>query len=68
MHISNLNAGSLTIRIGDQETSETHAACANRHQPLIEDFASAVLAGHEPTVGGDVGLEVNRILERIYRG
>jgi hypothetical protein len=33
---------------------------------LIEDFVRAVGEGRAPTVTGEIGLEVNRLLARIY--
>ena len=39
---------------------------ANLHQPLIEDFARAVLHGRQPEVSGETGLEVQRLIEMVY--
>ena len=39
---------------------------ANLHQPLVEDFVAAVREGREPAVTGEIGLEVARVMARIY--
>jgi predicted dehydrogenase len=32
----------------------------------VEDFVAAVREGRPPAVTGEIGLEVNRVLEEIY--
>ena len=66
IHVPVLNRGSLRVVVGTQERCEEHPPHANLHQPLIEDFAGAALEGREPEVGGDVGLEVQRLIEAVY--
>lgn len=61
-----LNEGRLRVRTADGERVETHPPHANLHQPLIEDFARAVLEGSAPRVGGRTGLEVQKVLELFY--
>jgi predicted dehydrogenase len=61
-----LNEGRLCVRTSDGESTELHPPHANLHQPLIEDFADAVLEGRLPRVDGRVGQKVSEILELIY--
>jgi predicted dehydrogenase len=63
-----LNEGRLRIRTGGGERVETHAPHANLHQPLVEDFARAVVEGRPPRVDGRAGQKVSEILEQIYAG
>jgi predicted dehydrogenase len=68
IHVAVLNEGTVIIRTETGERLETHAPHPNLHQPLIEDFAAAVLEGRDPKVHGHIGLEVARIEEAIYGG
>jgi len=63
-----LNEGRLRIRTAGGEREEVHAPHANLHQPLIEDFARAVVEGGRPRVDGAAGQAVSEVLELIYRG
>ncbi len=67
IHIPVLNKGDLRITTADSERVEFHPPAENTHQPLIEDFASAVLNGHEPRVNGRTGFDVAELEEKIYR-
>jgi predicted dehydrogenase len=66
IHVPVLNRGDLTIRVGSEERRESHPPAANFHQPLIEDFANAVLLNIEPAVGGECGKEISSLIEQIY--
>ena len=66
IHIPMLNLGQMKIKIGDAEKYESHPPAANFHEPLIEDFADAVLLDREPLVDGAAGREVSRLVEEIY--
>ena len=66
MHVTTLNQGDLRITTARGETCETHRPAANIHQPLVEDFVEAVLAGREPAVGGATGRAVAQIEDQIY--
>jgi predicted dehydrogenase len=61
-----LNDGGLRIRTSAGERVESHTPHANLHQPLIEDFARAVVEGRPPRVDGRAGQRVSEILEQIY--
>jgi predicted dehydrogenase len=61
-----LNEGRLKVRTHGVERVETHAPHANVHQPLIDDFARAVVEGRPPRVDGHTGQRVSEILELIY--
>jgi predicted dehydrogenase len=67
IHVENLNEGTVKIKTGVGERVEVHKPHANLHQPLIDDFAKAVLSGGTPLVDGQVGREVGRVVEGIYR-
>jgi predicted dehydrogenase len=66
IHVPVLNQGSLRVVVGGQERREEHPPPANLHQPLIEDFTRAVLEGRQPEVAGEVGLEVQRLIDAVY--
>jgi predicted dehydrogenase len=66
IHTGVLNEGSLRLQTADNERIEFHKPHQNFHQPLIDDFTQAVLAGSEPRVGGLIGREVTRIMEEVY--
>ena len=67
IHIPVLNKGDIRIRTPNGDRTESHPPAANIHQPLIEDFAEAVLIGREPRVNGKTGLAVANLEEKIYR-
>ena len=67
LHIANLNAGTLRIKTTNGERTEAHPPHANYHQPLIDDFAQAVLANREPQANGANGRAVATIEAEIYR-
>jgi predicted dehydrogenase len=66
IHVPVLNNGDIIINTPSGRRKEEHPPHSNIHQPLIDDFTLAVLEGKEPSVGGDIGREVNRIEEKIY--
>jgi len=66
IHIPVLNDGTLRVLTKDGERIETHPNHPNIHQPLIEDFAKAVLERRDPVVTGEVGRSVALIEEKIY--
>jgi predicted dehydrogenase len=67
-HAAVLNDGTLRIVTAAGARDEAHPPHVNRHQPLVEDFVSAVLDDREPAVTGGLGLEVNRVLAAIDEG
>lgn len=67
IHVPVLNKGTLTVTTREGARTEEHPPHANIHLPLIEDFTNAVLEGRAPEVGGEIGREVNRIEEEIFR-
>lgn len=67
IHIPVLNAGEMRVLTSDGERLESHPNAQNIHQPLIEDFATAILENREPIVTGAIGREVARIETQIYR-
>lgn len=66
IHVSSLNEGNVRIKTGDGERVEPLPPASNFHQPLIDDFARAVLDGTVPKVSGEMGREVSRIEDEIY--
>lgn len=66
IHIPVLNEGTMRVLTADGERTEAQPNAENIHQPLIEDFASAVLANREPVVTGETGRSVALLEERIY--
>jgi predicted dehydrogenase len=61
-----LNQGGLTLRIGEKTSEEFCQPDTNFHEPLIADFADAVLSGRKPAVTGELGRETARIIAEIY--
>jgi len=66
IHVPVLNTGEMTVVTGEGSRTESHSNAANLHAPLIRDFADAIFQNREPAVSGEVGLEVNAIIEQIY--
>jgi len=67
IHIPVLNRGDIRIVSRRGETLESHPPAANIHAPLIADFVSAVLRDRKPTVRGETGREIARLIDCIYR-
>ena len=65
IHVPVLNEGTMRILSKDGERVETHPNHSNIHQPLIEDFARAVLENRDPVVTGEIGRQVALIEEKI---
>jgi len=65
LHVSVLNEGSLRVVSEAGERTELHPSAANIHQPLIEDFAAAILEQRQPVVTGEIGRAVAAIEARI---
>jgi predicted dehydrogenase len=65
-HVGVLNQGDLRVVTAGGVREERHPPHANLHQPLVEDFVAAVRERREPAVTGEVGLEVTRVLARLY--
>jgi predicted dehydrogenase len=65
-HVGVLNQGALRVVTGAGTRDERHPPHPNLHQPLVEDFVAAVREGRAPAVTGEVGLEVARVIARIY--
>jgi predicted dehydrogenase len=66
IHIPVLNEGRMRVLSVDGERAEAHPNALNIHQPLIEDFATAVLENRDPVVTGEIGRDVALIEDRIY--
>ena len=61
-----LNSGELVIEHGRDQTVEQHPPHANFNVPLIADFVTAIQEGRHPSVAGEQGREVNRLMEMAY--
>ncbi len=67
LRVAKLNEGRLVLTTPTGgERVETLPPHPNLHQPLIADFAAAVLQSRDPQVDGLVGREVARIEAEIY--
>ncbi len=66
IHVPVLDKGTMTIITEKGVRTEKHPNAGNLHQPLLDDFADAVLNGRNPAVPGETGREINRILDTIY--
>ena len=67
IHIPVLNEGTMRILTATGERTEPHPNSPNIHQPLIEDFARAVLENRDPLVTGELARKVALLVETIYR-
>lgn len=67
LHITKLNQGDLRIVTADGERHEQHPPHANIQLPSIADMTEAILTNRAPLVSGEIGREVARIEEEIYR-
>ena len=65
IHISVLNEGTMRVVTKSGERTEVHPSAGNIHQPLIEDFARAVIENRDPIVTGEIGRAVAVIEEKI---
>jgi predicted dehydrogenase len=61
-----LNGGELIIEHGRDHTFEQHPPASNFNVPLIADFSAAILESRPPLVSGEVGRDVNRVMEQAY--
>lgn len=61
-----LNGGELIIEHGRDQTIEQHPPASNFNSPLIADFSAAILECRPPLVSGEVGRNVNSVMERAY--
>ena len=66
IHIPVLNEGKMRVIAPGGERTETHPNAKNIHQPLIDDFAAAVLENRDPVVTGEIGRAVAVVEEKIY--
>ncbi len=66
IHVTVLNKGTMEIITENGSRIEKHPNHENFHQPLINDFVSAIQKDREPAVSGETGREINIILDEIY--
>lgn len=66
IHIPVLNEGTMRVLTAAGEHIERHPNATNIHQPLIEDFAAAVLENRDPIVTGEVARAVAIVEAKIY--
>lgn len=66
IHIAALNLGVITIKTNGGERTESHPPHPNFHEPLIDNFADAVINGREPAIDGESGRYVSKLIEEIY--
>jgi predicted dehydrogenase len=64
-----VDSPNLTLFIGKDRAQdrfdETIPLPDNVHQPMVQDFVDAVLAGRDPVEVGEEGIKVNRILQAV---
>lgn len=66
IHIPVLNRGEIRIATKSGERSESHPNGPNTDEPLIAEFTDAVLNDKKPSIGGDTGREIARLIDEIY--
>ena len=65
IHIPVLNDGTMRVLTSDGERIEKLPNAQNIHQPLIDDFATAVLQNRDPVVTGEIGRAVALVEESL---
>ena len=65
IHIPVLNEGTMRVVTPDGERIETHPNARNIHQPLIDDFAAALLENRDPVVTGEIARAVAMVEEKL---
>jgi predicted dehydrogenase len=68
IHVEALNAGPMTIQTSGEVRRESYPPASNLHQPLIADFAAAVIENREPKVSGVMGRAVAEVQQAISQG
>ncbi|HEY6804254.1 MAG TPA: Gfo/Idh/MocA family oxidoreductase [Pyrinomonadaceae bacterium] len=66
LHVNVLNEGTLRVLSDGSERIETLPPASNIHQPLIEDFAQAVIDDREPIVTGQIGRTVAELEAQFF--
>jgi predicted dehydrogenase len=66
IQVDSLTEGTVRIRTSTADRVEKLPPAANLHEPLIADFAQAVIEAREPQVDSAIGREVARIEAQIY--
>jgi predicted dehydrogenase len=66
LHVDVLNQGTLRVVTAAGTREERRAPHPNLHLPLVEDFVASIREEREPAVTGETGLEVARVVARIY--
>jgi predicted dehydrogenase len=66
VHVPVLSAGAMRVVTAAGELEEVHPTPSNLHLPLVEDFVDAVRGHRMPTVSGETGLAVARVMAAIY--
>jgi predicted dehydrogenase len=61
-----LNEGKIIVRSKTDKRTESHPPAPNIHQPLIDDFARAIIDNRPPLVTGETGRAVASVEEEIY--
>ncbi len=67
IHVESLNKGTIVIKTSGGDRIERLPPAKNLHQPLVDDFAQAVIEDREPQVDSAIGREVARVEAEIYR-
>lgn len=65
IHIPVLNEGTMRVLTPDGERIEAHPNASNIHQPLIDDFAAAILQNRDAVVTGEIGRAVAIVEEKV---
>lgn len=67
LHVQVLNRGDLLVKTASGERRELHPPHANLQFPSIDDFTQAIIEDRTPGVTAEIGREVARIEEEIYK-
>ena len=65
IHIPVLNEGTMRVLTPDGERIEAHPNASNIHQPLIDDFATAILQNRDAVVTGEIARAVAVVEEKV---
>ena len=67
IQVDNMNEGNISLETNIRSYQSRLPKAENAHLPLIESFTQAILNNKTPKVDGNVGLDVQRVIEGAYQ-
>ena len=66
IHVPVLDEGTMVIKTDEGTRTEEHPNHKNFHQPLIDNFVQSIMEDSRPVITGEMGMEINALLDKIY--